>query len=156
MIHNPTSADAEVSDDVQRYDMYIAGSRHKPASGQYIPTDNPYTGRVWGEIARGTKADVDQAVAAAKAALPVWNALKPSERGRALVRLSDLIESHAGSLAAAEVRDNGKLYSEMLPQMRLMSATMRDCATRSKDRSFRQESRICSPTHATSRWAWSG
>ncbi|MGF7136042.1 acyl-CoA reductase-like NAD-dependent aldehyde dehydrogenase [Paraburkholderia sp. EB58] len=121
MIHNPISADAEVSDDVQRYDMYIAGSRHKPASGQYIPTDNPYTGRVWGEIARGTKADVDQAVAAAKAALPVWNALKPSERGRALVRLSDLIESHAGSLAAAEVRDNGKLYSEMLPQMRLMS-----------------------------------
>ena len=107
--------------DVKRYEMYISGGMCPPASGEYMPTDNPYSGKVWAEIARGGKADVDQAVAAAKAALPVWNALKPSERGRALFRLSDLIESDAEFLASAEVRDNGKLYSEMLPQMRLMS-----------------------------------
>ena len=46
MIHNPTSAGAEVPGDVQRYDMYIGGGTHTPVSGEYIPTDNPYTGKV--------------------------------------------------------------------------------------------------------------
>lgn len=118
---SPVRASPDVSSNLKRYDLYIAGSTRKPACGEYIPTDNPYTGNIWGEVARGTKADVDQAVAAAKAALPVWTALKPAERGRAMFRLADLVELHAESLAAAEVRDNGKLYAEMLAQMRLTS-----------------------------------
>jgi (Z)-2-((N-methylformamido)methylene)-5-hydroxybutyrolactone dehydrogenase len=118
---SPASTSAEASGKLKRYDLHIGGRISRPVGGEYIHTDNPYTGKVWGEIARGTSADVDRAVAAAKAALPVWNALKPAERGRALFRLADLIEVHAESLAGAEVRDNGKLYTEMLPQMRLMS-----------------------------------
>jgi (Z)-2-((N-methylformamido)methylene)-5-hydroxybutyrolactone dehydrogenase len=118
---SPASTSAEASGKLKRHDLLIGGSISPPLDGEYIPTDNPYTGKVWGEIARGTSADVDRAVAAAKAALPVWNALKPAERGRALFRLADLIEVQAESLAAAEVRDNGKLYTEMLPQMRLVS-----------------------------------
>jgi (Z)-2-((N-methylformamido)methylene)-5-hydroxybutyrolactone dehydrogenase len=118
---SPASTSAEASGKLKRHDLLIGGSISPPVGGEYILTDNPYTGKVWGEIARGTSVDVDRAVAAAKAALPVWNALKAAERGRALFRLADLIEVHAESLAAAEVRDNGKLYTEMLPQMRLMS-----------------------------------
>src|SRR5258706_14368852 len=105
----------------ENYDLYIGGRREKPAGGAYFPTDNPYTGRVWSQVARGTAPDVDRAVAAARQALPVWNALKPAERGRLLLKVADLIEANVPRLAAAEVRDNGKLYAEMLPQMRMVS-----------------------------------
>jgi aldehyde dehydrogenase (NAD+) len=101
------------------YDLYIDGRPEKPASGEYFDTDNPYTGEVWASIARGNAADVECAVAAAARALPVWNALKPADRGRLLLKLADLIDHDAEALAAAEVRDNGKLYTEMLPQVRL-------------------------------------
>ena len=101
------------------YDLYIDGRPEKPASGEYFDTDNPYTGEVWARIARGNAADVERAVAAATRALPVWNAIKPADRGRLLLKLADLIEHNAEALAAAEVRDNGKLYTEMLPQVRL-------------------------------------
>jgi len=102
------------------YDLYIDGRSTKPASGLYFSSDNPYTGEIWASIARGTAADVDRAVGAAQAALPVWNALKPSERGRLLCKLADLVETNAPRLAALEVRDNGKLYAEMLPQVRMV------------------------------------
>ncbi|HWS61341.1 MAG TPA: aldehyde dehydrogenase [Steroidobacteraceae bacterium] len=101
------------------YDLYIDGRPEKPASGEYFDTDNPYTGEVWASIARGNAADVECAVAAATRALPVWNALKPADRGRLLLKLADLIDHNAEALAAAEVRDNGKLYTEMLPQVRM-------------------------------------
>ena len=101
------------------YDLYIDGSPHKPASGEYIDSDNPYTGKVWARIARGTAPDVERAVKGAQNALPLWNALRPIERARRLVRLADLVESHAEQLAALEVRDNGKLYAEMLAQVRM-------------------------------------
>jgi aldehyde dehydrogenase (NAD+) len=101
------------------YDLYIDGRPEKPSSGEYFDTDNPYTGEVWASIARGNAADVERAVAAAARALPVWNALKPTDRGRLLLRLADLIDHDAEALAAAEVRDNGKLYTEMLPQVRM-------------------------------------
>jgi aldehyde dehydrogenase (NAD+) len=103
------------------YDLYIDGRSEKAVSGEYFPSDNPYTGENWALVARGTSPDVDRAVAAASKALPVWNGLKPSERGRLLVKMADLVELHAERLAAAEVRDNGKLYAEMLPQMRLVA-----------------------------------
>jgi (Z)-2-((N-methylformamido)methylene)-5-hydroxybutyrolactone dehydrogenase len=101
------------------HELYIDGRDERPDSGEYFDTDNPYTGEVWARIARGTARDVERAVEAAQRALPVWSALKPSERGRLLVKLADLIDNDAEALAAAEVRDNGKLYTEMLPQVRM-------------------------------------
>jgi len=101
------------------YELHIDGRNQSPDSGQYFDTDNPYTGEVWARIARGTAPDVDRAVEAAQRALPVWNALKPSDRGRLLSKLADVIDNNAEALAAAEVRDNGKLYTEMLPQVRM-------------------------------------
>jgi acyl-CoA reductase-like NAD-dependent aldehyde dehydrogenase len=104
---------------LRSYDLYIGGEYAKPASGLYFSSDNPYTGEIWASIARGSAQDVDRAVAAANNALPVWNALKPSERGRLMVRFADTVEQNAERLAALEVRDNGKLFAEMLPQVRM-------------------------------------
>jgi aldehyde dehydrogenase (NAD+) len=107
--------------ELETYDLYIGGQRTKPASGIYFSSDNPYTGEIWASVARGTADDVDRAIGAAKAALPVWNGLKPSQRGRLMVTLADLVEAHAERLATLEVRDNGKLFAEMLPQVRMVA-----------------------------------
>lgn len=110
---------------VVRYEHYIHGVKQPPASGTYFPSHNPYTGQVWAEIADGSPEDVDRAVAAAAAAQSGWRATSPSERGRLLLRLADLIEEEAARLGEIEVRDNGKLYVEMHGQVRYTSGWYR-------------------------------
>ena len=105
-----------------RYHHYIDGTEVPPSSGEFLPTENPYTGKVWAEIARGNRADADAAVAAAQRAFSAgpWPALTPSERGRMLWRLGDLVVANATRLAEIEQRDNGKLASEVVAQVRYM------------------------------------
>src|SRR5690606_17229657 len=71
----------------------------------------------WAKIARGRTADVDAAVVAAHEALEPWGELTASQRGLLLHRLGDLIARDARRLAEIEVRDNGKLLTEMLGQL---------------------------------------
>jgi aldehyde dehydrogenase (NAD+) len=104
---------------MKSYELWVGGRQQKPASGQYFETDNPYTGQAWAQIARGGTADVESAVEAARHAQSAWSAMKPNERARTLLRLAEFIDRHAERLATLEVRDNGKLYSEMLPQVRM-------------------------------------
>ena len=105
-----------------RYEHYIDGAAVAPSSGEYLPTENPYTGKVWAEIARGNRADAEAAVAAAQRAFSAgaWPALTPSERGRMLWRLGDLVVANAPRLAEIEQRDNGKLAAEVVTQVRYM------------------------------------
>ncbi len=101
-----------------RFNAYINGQTVPPAGGQYFETMNPYTAKVWGEVARCTPADANLAVDAAYAQLTTgeWSKLNASQRGALLRRLGDLIGHHAQELAEYEVRDNGKLINEMLAQ----------------------------------------
>ncbi len=81
---------------------------------------DPYRGEVWARMPRGTAADVDRAVGAAKTALNSgpWSKMTATQRGKLMRRLGDLVADNAERLAEIEVRDNGKLLSEMLGQMR--------------------------------------
>ncbi|WEX08067.1 aldehyde dehydrogenase [Chelativorans sp. AA-79] len=106
---------------MERYGHFIAGAFTDPASGDFFETVNPYTGQPWAKIARGSKQDIDRAVSAAREAFETWSALKPSTRGKTLYRLADMIEEKAEHLAEIEVRDNGKLYAEMLSQTRYLA-----------------------------------
>jgi aldehyde dehydrogenase (NAD+) len=107
---------------MQNYQMYIGGIWSQPSTGQWIDTVNPYTGETWARIPRASNADVDRAVKAAQTALDgEWSALKPSQRGRLLLKLADLIEDAAEQLAKIEVRDNGKLYAEMSAQTKYLA-----------------------------------
>lgn len=99
---------------MKQYQHYIDGQWTDPASGQWFDTENPYTGEVWAKIARGNAADVDKAVAAAKAAFDGgWGTSNPTDRGKLLCRLADIIDREAERLGRLEVRDNGKLLAEM-------------------------------------------
>jgi len=85
----------------------------KGAIGSY----DPRTGETWTSIARGTAADVAEAVAAASRALPGWRRRGPSERAELLWRLAGLIPEVAGDIARVEAQDIGKVIREMRGQI---------------------------------------
>lgn len=107
--------------DVRTYGHWIDGEFVDPAGGEWFGSDNPYTGRAWARMARGSAADVDRAVESAERAQRDWAARTATDRGKVLVRFAELIEENAASLAETEVRDNGKLYAEMSGQTTYMA-----------------------------------
>ena len=88
--------------------LFINNEWVKAASGKTFETINPATGQTLAEVALAGEADVDAAVAAAKAAFPAWSATLAGERGALLFKLADLIDAHADALAELETLDNGK------------------------------------------------
>lgn len=108
---------------MKAYKHYIDGAWTAPLGRQYFDTDNPYTGEVWAKIAKGNAQDVTRAVQAAKCAFEAgsWTKMSPTERGKLLVRLAEIIEREAARLGALEVRDNGKLLAEMSVQTRYLA-----------------------------------
>ena len=89
--------------------LLIGGEWRSGAGGRTIAVENPSTGENIGQIAEGTAADVEAAVAAAEAALDgEWGAMTATERGRILVRLSRLVTERAETLAHLESSDVGK------------------------------------------------
>ena len=108
---------------MKTYKHYIDGAWTAPSGGQYFDTDNPYTGEVWAKIAKGNAQDVTRAVQAAKCAFEAssWTKMRPTARGKLLVRLAEIIEREAARLGALEVRDNGKLLAEMSAQTRYLA-----------------------------------
>jgi len=92
----------------------IDGDRVASASGDTFVTVNPATGEALAEVAKGGPADVDRAVAAARAAYEsgVWSRRDAADRGAVLRRLADLIEHNAAELALLESLDMGKPLSQ--------------------------------------------
>ena len=86
---------------------FINGKR--VASAQTYLNTSPIDGTVLGEIARGGQDEVNQAVAAAKAAFPAWAALGPKRRGELLLKLAQLVEDNIEKLSQLETMDNGSL-----------------------------------------------
>lgn len=75
----------------------------------HLPLSDPSNGAEITTIARGTKADVDAAVAAARGALAgPWGEMTATERGRILTRIGLLVAARAEDLAQLEARDVGK------------------------------------------------
>ncbi len=90
-----------------RHQLFIDGRFVDAESGETLPTLNPHDNTPIVDVAMAGKADVDKAVQAAQRALPAWSAMAAMDRGRILLRLADLIESHAEELARLESLDTG-------------------------------------------------
>ena len=107
---------------MKTYTHYINGAFVPALSGETFDSADPYSGEVWAKIARGSCADIDAAVTAAKDAMDgEWGTYNASHRGKLLNRLAELIEDDAVRLAEIEVRDNGKLMAEMSAQTKYMA-----------------------------------
>ncbi|MBA2682082.1 MAG: aldehyde dehydrogenase family protein [Ktedonobacteraceae bacterium] len=90
--------------------MLIGGQWVEAASGKTFDTINPSTGEVLARVAEGDGEDINRAVLAARKAFESgpWPKMTPSQRGRLLWKVADLIEEHAQELAELETLDNGK------------------------------------------------
>jgi len=94
----------------QKHRMYIDGKFVNAASGKTFPVYNPATGEVMAQVPEAESEDVDRAVRAARRAFDggPWAKMSPSQRGRLLTKLSDLIEQNLEEFAELESMDNGK------------------------------------------------
>lgn len=110
------------SGNLQKYKMFIGGEWIEAASGEHFESYDPYTAEPWCLIPQAKAEDVDRAVQAAHAAFTTgdWPTLHPTQRGMLMRRLGDLIAENADALARTEVKDNGKLLSEMAGQLNYM------------------------------------
>ena len=100
-----------------RADILIGG-RHLPAqSGRYFETVDPANEQVIAQVAEADAADIDAAVASARAAFEgEWGHMRAADRGNALLRLADLIRQHQDSLIELESLDSGKPVSAIKRQ----------------------------------------
>jgi len=88
---------------------FIGGRWVAPIAGDYLPVENPSDGSTIGRIPRGSKADIDAAVAAAETALNgEWGKTPAAERGRILSRIGRLVLERVDDLARIEALDVGK------------------------------------------------
>src|SRR6202453_474457 len=96
--------------------LFINGQWVDAASGKTFETPNPATGQTLASVAEGDSEDIDRAVRAARKAFDdgPWGRITPSERGRIIWRIGDLILEHAEELAQLESLDNGKPYAVAL------------------------------------------
>lgn len=106
--------DAPVREWIARHDgtfgHYIGGQW--VAGSSTFDVLEPATGKALAQVAQGTVADVDVAVAAARAALPAWQALDDHARARWIYALARSIQKHARHFAVLETIDNGKPIRE--------------------------------------------
>ena len=92
--------------------LFINGQWADAASGRMFETPDPATGETLARVAEGDAEDVDRAVRAARAAFDgPWSRMTPSERGRIIWRIGDLILAHLDELAQLESLDNGKPFA---------------------------------------------
>jgi phenylacetaldehyde dehydrogenase len=90
--------------------LFINGQWTDAASGKTFETPNPATGETLARVAEGDAEDINRAVKAARQAFEggPWSRMTPSERGRIIWRIGDLILEHVNEFAQLESLDNGK------------------------------------------------
>ncbi|MAU48056.1 MAG: aldehyde dehydrogenase [Yangia sp.] len=92
------------------FGQFIDGAFTAP--GDSFESRNPATGALLAKVTQATQADVDAAVAAARAAQPRWEKLGGPGRARHLYALARLLQKHARLFAVLETLDNGKPIRE--------------------------------------------
>lgn len=111
------TADRDATE-LARYLMVINGERVEAHSGARFESLDPYRQEPWASTPDAAESDVDDAVAAARAALRgPWGSYTGFQRAALLRQFGDLIARDAAQLSELETRDSGKLLREMSGQL---------------------------------------
>jgi len=105
--------------------MLIGGELRSGRTGQSIPVVHPGDGTQVGRFPAGDAADVDDAVAAAKAASAAWARTAAAERGRMLVELAEAVERNGEEFAWIDTVDNGSPITVMRNDYVVAAAQLR-------------------------------
>ncbi|GAC87358.1 aldehyde dehydrogenase [Gluconobacter thailandicus F149-1 = NBRC 100600] len=95
-----------------KYDLFINNEWVTPETNEWISVENPATKETVGQAARGGEADLDRAVAAAKAAFPAWSRKTATERADYVHALKDLVKRDKEKLAETITSEMGKPLQE--------------------------------------------
>ncbi|GAN88984.1 aldehyde dehydrogenase [Gluconobacter frateurii M-2] len=93
-------------------DLFINNEWVPPETNEWISVENPATKETVGQAARGGEADLDRAVAAAKAAFPAWSRKTATERADYVHALKDLVKRDKEKLAETITSEMGKPLQE--------------------------------------------
>src|SRR5258708_36991314 len=93
---------------------FIDGAFVPPRSGKYLDDVNPATEEVIAQIPDSDERDIDDGVAAAKAAFRTWSRTQAAARGRRLHKFADPIEGDAEEVAGPECIATG--HTGLLPR----------------------------------------
>ncbi|HEX9179458.1 MAG TPA: aldehyde dehydrogenase family protein, partial [Burkholderiales bacterium] len=92
--------------------LWINGARAASKGTRFGDVTNPATGAVTRKVPLGDVADVEAAVAAARAAFPEWRATPPLRRARILTRFRELMEANRAALTRAITDEHGKTLAD--------------------------------------------
>jgi len=95
----------------------IGGQRVASTSGNTQPVYNPATGEAIDELGLSSVEEVNQAVAAAKAAFPSWSNTPPLKRAAIMFKFNQLLEQRAGDVARAISKEHGKTHDDALGEV---------------------------------------
>lgn len=100
--------------DSVRYKMFINGIWQDASDGKRFDSINPATEQPWCSIPESTEDDINRAVESAHAAFTSgpWARLTPTERGKYLRRLAELLDEKSEHLGRIETIDTGKMLKE--------------------------------------------
>ncbi len=100
--------------ELKQYQMLIDGQWVDAEDGATFDSINPANGAPWARFPAAGEIDVDRAVRAAHGAFSQgpWSKITPSERGKLLRKLADLLAEHSEALGRTETVDTGKLFKE--------------------------------------------
>jgi betaine-aldehyde dehydrogenase/aminobutyraldehyde dehydrogenase len=110
---------------VSQQQNFVGGEWVDAVEGGTMEVLNPATGETIAEVPRGSQADVDRAVEAAKKALPEWLETTPGERQEVLLKLAAVIDDNAEELAEIESRNVGKPLSYARDEMPVSADNIR-------------------------------
>ena len=116
-IARPPAAEAGKQPTTERVNHWINGRRVAGTSGRTGPIYNPATGETARQVDFASVEEVDAAVAAAKAAFPIWRATSLSRRTEILFRIRNLVETHKREIAAFLTAEHGKVPSDALGEV---------------------------------------
>ena len=91
---------------------WIAGTATRGSGSRSQTVWNPATGAAARQVLLGSAADVDAAVAAARAAQPAWGQMPPIRRARVMHQFLALVNQHKDTLAAMITAEHGKVYTD--------------------------------------------
>ncbi len=108
---------------IETYEMLIDGAWVGASDGGMFDSINPSTGAVWSRVPEATAEDVDRAVRAAHRAFSEgpWSKMTPTERGKCLRRLAELLADKSEDLGHIESIDTGKMLKETKWQAKYIS-----------------------------------
>ncbi len=106
---------------------YVGGQWVQSTSTERLDVINPLDASVLARVPMSSAADLDAAVAAARAALPEWRAVSVIERARRLFRLRELLDARREDLARSVTAELGKTIGDARAEVARM-IEMVECA----------------------------